>query len=296
MGTPGVHAIARFVPYDEQVSIADAERSSLDLTAVRPGSVDIVAVGHPDLRQRLIDHAAEQGAVIARGVENVSVESADKARVSYDEGGSRRELTCRLVIGADGKDSTVRRALTILLHVTEPRVILTGMLVDDGGIWDRSVTTIGISGGFQFFVIPRGQNLVRLYLGHVRAGVEGFVGPDRGERFLDAFRFDCLPHADALRSARPAGPCAGYEMTDSWTDDPVTPGAVLIGDAAGWSDPVIGQGLGVAFRDARVLTDVLLSGVPWDGTVLREYVEERRERMRDSALSWRWCRSSALSA
>jgi 2-polyprenyl-6-methoxyphenol hydroxylase-like FAD-dependent oxidoreductase len=69
-------------------------------------------------------------------------------------------------------------------------------------------------------------------------------------------------------------------MADSWTDDPTAPGTVLIGDAAGWSDPVIGQGLGVAFRDARVLTDVLLSGARWDGTALREYVEERRERMR----------------
>ncbi len=55
---------------------------------------------------------------------------------------------------------------------------------------------------------------------------------------------------------------------------------VLIGDAAGWSDPVIGQGLAVALRDARVLTDVLLSSEAWDSGSLREYVEERSERMR----------------
>ncbi len=185
LGTPGATSIARFVPYDEEMSIATAERSFVDLTAVRPGSVGIVAVGHPELRQRLIDHAADRGVTVVRGVEHVSVGSGDAPVVGYDEGGRRRELKCRLVIGADGKDSTVRRQREIRLRVTEPRVVLTGMLVDDGGVWDRSVATIGIVGAFQFFVIPRGQNLVRLYLGHVRSSGDGFVGPDRGQRFLE---------------------------------------------------------------------------------------------------------------
>ena len=61
----------------------------------------------------------------------------------------------------------------------------------------------------------------------------------------------------------PAGPCAFYPMNDSWTDEPYAPGAVLIGDAAGWNDPIIGQGLAVALRDVRVVTDILRAGPDW---------------------------------
>jgi 2-polyprenyl-6-methoxyphenol hydroxylase-like FAD-dependent oxidoreductase len=68
-------------------------------------------------------------------------------------------------------------------------------------------------------------------------------------------------------------------MTDSWTDDPVLDGVVLAGDAAGWSNPVTGQGLSVAMRDARVLTDVLLASRDWSREALAAYTAERRERM-----------------
>jgi 2-polyprenyl-6-methoxyphenol hydroxylase-like FAD-dependent oxidoreductase len=55
---------------------------------------------------------------------------------------------------------------------------------------------------------------------------------------------------------------------------------VFAGDAAGWSNPLIGQGLSVAMRDARVLTDALLADERWHGDALCVYAEERAERMR----------------
>jgi len=68
-------------------------------------------------------------------------------------------------------------------------------------------------------------------------------------------------------------------MTDGWTDDPVRPGVALLGDAAGWSNPVTAQGLSVAVTDARVLSDVLLDQADWTPDTLRPYTEERAERM-----------------
>jgi 2-polyprenyl-6-methoxyphenol hydroxylase-like FAD-dependent oxidoreductase len=68
-------------------------------------------------------------------------------------------------------------------------------------------------------------------------------------------------------------------MTDSWADSPLLPGVALVGDAAGWSNPVTGQGLAVALRDARVLTDLLLDGSDWSAAGLAGYAEERAERM-----------------
>ena len=38
---------------------------------------------------------------------------------------------------------------------------------------------------------------------------------------------------------------------------PFVPGVVLIGDAAGHDDPIIGQGLSIAYRDVRIVRDLM---------------------------------------
>jgi 2-polyprenyl-6-methoxyphenol hydroxylase-like FAD-dependent oxidoreductase len=69
-------------------------------------------------------------------------------------------------------------------------------------------------------------------------------------------------------------------MGDTWTDRPYVPGTVLIGDAAGYSDPIIGQGLTIAIRDARLVGDALLGEPCWGPDVFKPYATERAERMR----------------
>ena len=54
---------------------------------------------------------------------------------------------------------------------------------------------------------------------------------------------------------------------------------MFAGDAAGFSDPTIGEGLSVALRDARMIRDVLVGGEDWSKEAFRPYVEERAERM-----------------
>jgi 2-polyprenyl-6-methoxyphenol hydroxylase-like FAD-dependent oxidoreductase len=83
-----------------------------------------------------------------------------------------------------------------------------------------------------------------------------------------------------FRAARPAGPCAFYPMNDTWTDGPCAPGVVLVGDAAGWNDPIIGQGLSIALRDVRMVADVVRAGPDRTVGAFTPYVQERRERMR----------------
>jgi 2-polyprenyl-6-methoxyphenol hydroxylase-like FAD-dependent oxidoreductase len=52
---------------------------------------------------------------------------------------------------------------------------------------------------------------------------------------------------------------------------------VLVGDAAGHSNPIIGQGLSIAMRDARMVSDTVRAGEWRD---FSEYGAERVERMR----------------
>jgi 2-polyprenyl-6-methoxyphenol hydroxylase-like FAD-dependent oxidoreductase len=55
---------------------------------------------------------------------------------------------------------------------------------------------------------------------------------------------------------------------------------VLIGDAAGWNDPIIGQGLAIALRDARTVAEVLRDEEDWTPVAFDAYKTERAERMR----------------
>jgi 2-polyprenyl-6-methoxyphenol hydroxylase-like FAD-dependent oxidoreductase len=81
-----------------------------------------------------------------------------------------------------------------------------------------------------------------------------------------------------VTKAIPAGPCATYPGDDTWTDAPYAPGVVLIGDGAGHNDPIIGQGLSIALRDARLVRDLVLDGAHESGG-FTPYGEERAARM-----------------
>src|SRR5262249_29303997 len=70
--------------------------------------------------------------------------------------------------------------------------------------------------------------------------------------------------AGAYAHAKAIGPLATFESTAHWVDLPYREGVALVGDAAGTSDPVWGQGLSLTLRDVRVLSGHLLSSGDWD--------------------------------
>jgi 2-polyprenyl-6-methoxyphenol hydroxylase-like FAD-dependent oxidoreductase len=179
----------------------------------------------------------------------------------------------------------VRRQVAIPLHETTPRTAGAGLLVEGLREWQGGFDAIGTVSDIFYLVFPRPNGLARLYLMWDFARRGRFAGADRETAFLDAFRVDCLPGGADLASARPAGPCATYPMNDAWSDVPFAEGVVLIGDAAGWNDPIIGQGLSIAMRDVRIVADILRARSDWSPSAFRPYAEERAERMRRLRLS-----------
>jgi 2-polyprenyl-6-methoxyphenol hydroxylase-like FAD-dependent oxidoreductase len=131
-----------------------------------------------------------------------------------------------------------------------------------------------------FFILPQKRGRARLYLMFDTSQRRRFAGRGAARTFLASFPFACVPGSDHVARAKPAGPCATFPMNDTWTESPVAEGFVLIGDAAGHSDPHLGQGLSVAMRDVRVLSELLLDGDDWSPGALSPYVHERTERMR----------------
>src|SRR5262249_27047378 len=75
----------------------------------------------------------------------------------------------------------------------------------------------------------------------------------------------------------PRTPC-GNEAR--WPDWPPARGRGLMGDAAGHNDRIMGQGLYISYRDARLVRDLILDNREWTTDAFRPYAEERRERMR----------------
>jgi 2-polyprenyl-6-methoxyphenol hydroxylase-like FAD-dependent oxidoreductase len=91
----------------------------------------------------------------------------------------------------------------------------------------------------------------------------------------------CLPDPEVFRKATPVpGTSASYPMEDTWSDRPYVDGVVLVGDAAGWNDPIIGQGLSISIRDSRLVAEALLASPTWDATTFEPYAVERAERLR----------------
>jgi 2-polyprenyl-6-methoxyphenol hydroxylase-like FAD-dependent oxidoreductase len=277
----GGHYATRFVPYDETVEPAQAEAAAVPLDKLLPGVPGVLDVGHPEACEALARAAAAAGATVLRGVGDVEVTPGERPEVRYELDDLVTTVSAGLVVGADGRSSGVRRGLGIPLHQSEPTTLLGGMLVDGADAWPADQMWVGTDADLYRFVFPRAHGRVRLYVLHDLAQRRRFAGPDRGSAFLDAFRPRCLPDADTFRAARPAGPCAFYPMNDSWTDGPpCAPGVVLIGDAAGWNDPIIGQGLSIALRDVRMVADVVRAGPDRSTAAFAPYVAERRERMR----------------
>ncbi|HLY78318.1 MAG TPA: hypothetical protein VKQ70_03020, partial [Caulobacteraceae bacterium] len=155
-----------------------------------------------------------------------------------------------------------------------------GLLIDGAQDWAEDLQAIGTEGDFGFLAFPQGGGRVRVYGGYALEQNARFRGPDGPRRFLDAFALSCSPQNRHLVAGAPAGPLFSYFNNDSWTDQPFGPGVVLVGDAAGWNDPIIGLGLSITYRDVRLVSELLLGAADWASLSFAAYGEERAERMR----------------
>jgi 2-polyprenyl-6-methoxyphenol hydroxylase-like FAD-dependent oxidoreductase len=284
----GVHAAlasmgkhhSQLVPYDETLEPAEAEHAVVRLDQVVPGAPGSLGVAHPAACEALACAANAAGAHVLRGVSAVVIEPGNSPRIGVRVGTDEHTVRCRLIVGADGRESAVRRQLGMTLHATEPRLLGAGLLVNNLRDWPDDRAAIGTEGDRVFFVLPQGGGRARLYLMYSPLQRRRFVGHDAARTFLEDFHLACIPDSERLTSAEPAGPCAVYPMNDTWLDTPLADGVALIGDAAGYSDPHHGQGLSLALRDVRALTELLLSSQDWSVAQLRPYVDERAERGR----------------
>lgn len=276
----GGHFLKRHITFDESVAPDQAEAAATSLDIFVPGVVGPLCVRHPVHCEALFAEAARAGAEALRPVAVDAIVLGGSPSVSFTHEGVRRTVRAPLLVGADGRTSEMRAAAKITLHQDAPHHWFAGLLVDGAEGWNDDLQAIGTEGGFGFLAFPQGGGRVRVYGGYALDEKGRFAGADGARRFLDAFRMDSAPRNAALADGVPAGPLLSYINADSWTDEPFAPGVVLVGDAAGWNDPIIGLGLSITYRDVRIVSDILKATADWSRVDFTPFAEERRERMR----------------
>jgi menaquinone-9 beta-reductase len=218
---------------------------------------------HPRMQEALLQAAVDAGAEVRRGVRVREVQPGREPRVILDERGREVALAVRLVVGADGRSSQVRRWGGFRPRHDRPGNCFTGVLVEGvGASPERSICMLNPSLSRMALYFPQTADSGRAYLASRSDEDVRFTGRTGFELFLQVGARSGFP-AGVLDGARQAGPLATFDGADSWVEHPYAHGIALIGDAAATSDPTWGQGLSLTLRDARTLKDALLAHENW---------------------------------
>jgi 2-polyprenyl-6-methoxyphenol hydroxylase-like FAD-dependent oxidoreductase len=276
----GAHHVKTHIPYSDEVTPDEAERASIDLSALIPGVPGALALGHSVMCDAFGKAAEANDAILLRGVRRITVEPGQFPNVKFVHEEQAYEIRPRLVIGADGRASNIAKQAGIAIHKDQATHLVGGLLVKNANSWPQDVHTLGTENNNHFAICPQGGGNIRIYLTAPLAKRQQIDRSSNPIEFLRGFHLNCAPAAACIADAEPAGPLQYYPNADQWADNPVAPGVILIGDAAGNNDPTIGQGLSIAMRDVRLVSELLLSSSDWSETSFGYYVEEHKERLR----------------
>lgn len=266
----GAHVVPRFVLFDEAGGPAPE-----DLADFIPDVQGSLNLAHPTACAALTGAATDAGADVRRGVEDVRITPGRDPMVRWSAGGRKESAACRLIVAADDRRSTVRRQAGIPLDVDPPGSCIAGLYVDClDGIDDRT-DVMAREADRLFYSFPQGDGRARLYLTFAADQPHRFAGRDSGVRFRAHCAMGCLPGSERWTSGRIAGPCATFVCSDSRTERPFAEGVVLVGDAAGYENPLQGQGLSFAMRDVRELSGLLLDSEDWTLEASEQYGARR---------------------
>lgn len=206
---------------------------------------------------------------------------AGKATVTLADGST---LTAPLVVGAEGRGSTVRRAAgieTVGWTYGQSGVVATVRMGRDHG-----------NVAHEYF-LPSGPFAI-LPLTDQRASLVWTESTRRGEALRSAS--DEAFHAHLMRrfgefleDVTVEGPRFVYPLSLSLAEKLIAPRIALIGDAAHGVHPIAGQGLNMGLKDAAALAEVLAEAARLGEDLGSETVLERYAR-------WRRFDNAALAA
>jgi 2-polyprenyl-6-methoxyphenol hydroxylase-like FAD-dependent oxidoreductase len=242
----------------------DGEGEPIDLLAAAPHFEPSLAFHHPVMQEALIEEAALAGATVWRPSRLVSLTPGDRPAAEVEVDGVARTLSARLIVGADGRDSLVARLGGFERRADPDELLAAGLLVQGEIDTEDAVNIfIGQAPGRVAAVTRIAPGLYRLYFFHHVDAIAGRLSGDRDVGAAFAYTREAGVPDEWLVDAQPHGPLATFDGAHRWVDRPYREGVVLVGDAAGASDPSWGSGLSRTLRDVRLLRDALTADQDW---------------------------------
>jgi flavin-dependent dehydrogenase len=212
----------------------------------------------------LAQAAEESGAQVrmATAVTGLVQEGGRVTGVRISTNGSEGELRARLVVGADGRNSTVANLVGARKYNVVPNerfaywAFFEGADTEPTHVFHRwaerfLIATPCDSGLYQVLVVPDMGELPRF-----RADLE--------RSFMEYAR-SCEPVASAIARARRVGKLFGILRFVGFFREPCGPGWALVGDAGHFKDPSPGRGIGDAFHQVDTLTPAIVAGLNGSG-------------------------------
>jgi 2-polyprenyl-6-methoxyphenol hydroxylase-like FAD-dependent oxidoreductase len=262
---PGVAALARWGLLDRLTATGcpPIATYSFDfgpfVIAGSPRPSDGVEVAYAPRRtvldKLLVDAAGEAGVEVREAFTVERLETTDDVVVGvrgHSATGTRSVERARIVIGADGRNSRIARAVGAREYHVKPMLQWSYYAYWSGLPLDGMQTVIRPDRGWGAF--PTNDGLTLIGLGWPYAEASAYKADVEGNylRTLELEPEFAARVRDATRESRFAGGAVANLFRQ-----PHGPGWALVGDAGYDRDPITAQGISDAFWDAEHLTDAL---------------------------------------
>ncbi len=251
----------RYPAYDGVDAVYSPRRTTLDAMLV-----DAASAAGAEVRQGF----AVSSLLFGRSGSVTGVQGAAKS------GGPTETVEASVVIGADGKNSLVAKAVGAGEYNVRPATAaacyayFSDLPVHGGEVYSRPDRMAGLW--------PTEDGLTLVFLSVPRTVFDGWRTPtDRAQGFRDRLA-GIADLGSRLAAAAQAEHLRATSDLPNVFRVPHGPGWALVGDAGLVMDPVTGQGIGNALRDAQAVSDALVAGLSPGGSLSTELAKAHQRR------------------
>ncbi len=236
-----------------------------------PGPYPLIAPMRTILDKILVDAAREAGAEVREGFSVQELLRDSEGAVCGVRGqlatGAPVTEEARMVVGADGRNSFVAKALAVDEYNTLPARQIAYYSYWSG-FKEADYIEFHFKTGFgAAMVFPTNDGLVCMGGGWPVSEFERVREDPEGHVLRQIAAFPAI--AERAKDCKREDRLWGWSGYTSYYRKPFGPGWALVGDAGYLKDPTLGQGINDAFRDAEYLAEALDAG--WSG---REPLDE----------------------
>jgi geranylgeranyl reductase family protein len=228
--------------------------SGRDVLAVPPRASHVIPRTVFDAR--LVDAAVDAGAVLLRGRVRGIVQSRDEVTLELTRSATPT-MRARVVVAADGANSTIRRALGLRANPDDAMAVaMRAYAPAPPGVPEQLIHTIGDGWPAYAWSFPIGDGRANIGFGMLRATLAG-----RGRAGLTEPLARILPE----QPAEPGSDRAAHLPLSSWRPRQPDGRVLLVGDAASLINPLTGEGIYYAILSGRLAGETAVGDEPVTG-------------------------------